>query len=764
MSLNAYIFFGIVLILIGFITFRIDTSFIFKVKVNIYWTYIQLKRLIHNTFRKIPRYLFLVFCFLTAYKLYRGENFYIDSETLSSIFIGAGAMMGGILAIAFTLNSSFLQQNQYLLSTSFFKEYIHGKAERISFFFISLLVVTYFILSFTVFSSIPILGDPKILMPFLIFTIGLSIFVLDSLSSEISNRTNPLIVIQSLKKIALKEITILSKDIERLSSTVPKQNPENRSKNIEGLFYNVHFRDKVSLVSSRISDLIYLAESLQHQVKPAEAAIYAIRDVLMGYIKIRKDNSIISLDTDGILGTNSDVQKILEYPLPEINRIVDIYATSKREYLCLKVKDLYQGLLLQALEIKDQTQTLFGENPVAEYIFFFFKRFIRYAFQNELEEVAFQSQYTLKEIALSSIKNRNGILFKEALATISWIMQVYEKTKNSLYLNQCQLTLAEILVYTNSLEVSNKKDYIEDIFETIFQFETTAPSHKYFYNAQNISLFSLKIEPILRRILNSAIDNNVEFQSFSLDFLEAYRSVIYKIFRFNPEYAKDFLISSISIVINYSIEIIQATKDQRVKERFKQEVQWYTSLISFLKPSSRKNDTDIFVNPIVRLGLLSIVKFEDLDLLNYSIDTLTRLLEKQDTESQDYYWNLNNMHLLGILLHQKKSPSSYEDFRLKLQSLVVDKEESAKNIRNWRDSLVEQRNSSIIDNENIHYIVRNVPIQEVDDYIFSIYGFCDSGCSMQKEHNLRREKQPYIIEFAEIIKLIINRKEITKDD
>ena len=301
-------------------------------------------------------------------------------------------MIGGVLAIVFSL-SLFGEQNAANLHLSrHFEIYAHGWREKS--IYVAIVIITIFFLA----TGIWFISDSPYITPTLKFiaialfplAIGLVFVLVDWQFDIIKTRTNPVNAIRILEKKAMDRIGKMHKDAKKIAEIVRAANSEVTEELALASVYNSYLRSRLSNVDSQIELLLELSAKLSNrdEILTTNRALTAVHNVLAKYLELRKDSALSLLSPVVPLALTSDSEDFIASSLERLNNVgKDFIEDGKTENACYLV-DVYQSLATNSKDIKFINQDY--ENPIFVQITGNLNSYVRFAISQKEQEVVFE--------------------------------------------------------------------------------------------------------------------------------------------------------------------------------------------------------------------------------------------------------------------------------------------------------------------------------------------------------------------------------------
>ena len=332
----------------------------------------------------------------------------LSAKDISGAFLTVGAMLGGVLAIVFSL-SLFGEQNAANLHLSrHFEIYAHGWRER--FIYAVIVIITIFFLAVGIWFN----ANPPHITPTLksitivFFLLGVSfVFVLVDWQYEIiRTRTNPVNAIRSLEKKAIDYLGRIHKDTKKIAKIVRAANSEVTEELVLASAYNSYLQPHLSVVESRIELLLELSAKLSNrsEILTANHALVGVHNVLAKYLELRKDSALVRLSPVVPLALTSDSEGFIASSLERLNNVgQDFIKDGKTENACYLI-NVYRSLATNSKDIKFINRDY--ENPIFEQITGNLNSYIRFAISQKEQEVVFRAAQVYTDLALVALEKK----------------------------------------------------------------------------------------------------------------------------------------------------------------------------------------------------------------------------------------------------------------------------------------------------------------------------------------------------------------------
>ena len=332
----------------------------------------------------------------------------LGAKDISGALLTVGAMLGGVLAIVFSL-SLFGEQNAANLHLSrHFEIYAHGWRER--FIYAVIVIITIFFLAAGIWfnANSPHITPALKSITIVFFLLGVSfVFVLVDWQYEIiRTRTNPVNAIRSLEKKAIDHLGRIHRDTKKIAKIVRSANSEVTEELVLASAYSSYLRPHLSIVDSRIELLLELSAKLSNrsEILTANHALVGVHNVLAKYLELRKDSSRVRLSPMVPLAVTSDSENFIARSLERLNNVGEDFIKDGKTENARYVVDVYQSLATNSKDIRFINQDY--ENPIFVQITGYLNLYIRFAISQKEQEVIFRAAQVYTYLALVALKKK----------------------------------------------------------------------------------------------------------------------------------------------------------------------------------------------------------------------------------------------------------------------------------------------------------------------------------------------------------------------
>ncbi len=402
---------------------------------------------------KFLRHIFLVICaVILAYFLIQFTDL-TDPKTASiSSFADylstIGAMVGGVLAVVFSLTIFGQQSILDVHSTKLLHKYVYGIREKSTFFGISFITLLFFVASRW---SANVIEPNPVTYSILIYGSSMLVavvFVLvDLLYQRVSGKSSSAEIFGFLQKESLAVLKKIDKYSQRLvnigvaEGRVKKQEVQMgllkaQSRAAVSKTFRAELDEKLKVIYEITVRLI-----ARKEYEPANNGLRTLHAVIREYLLLVKDSSTSipanssSLGVLGLLARQSDSVDFLNTNLERLARIGEQNVLNENVQNLQLVTDVFKALVAQAESINHVGNDT--ENYILPLIIGYQTEYLEFAIlQNNLESV-WQTAQALDNMAGSAVRGKSQQAQQQIRESIDKVILFGIKNDRSFVINEC---------------------------------------------------------------------------------------------------------------------------------------------------------------------------------------------------------------------------------------------------------------------------------------------------------------------------------------
>lgn len=327
------------------------------------------------------------------------------SDHLANYFVAIGAMVGGIIAIVFSI-SIFAQQSASDLSSSgYFEEYTRGWNEKLIYLLVVVISILFFGLGL-IFNGKEIGSEWKEISIYVsLFLIG-SVFVLiDAHYQSVSRKLSPLKAILFLEEKAIKFLNETHKDAQRISKILKAKQKEARVGLALAAAYNGYLQPHLKNLDRQIENLFEISMKLsaRQEIMTTNRGLTAIFDVLNNYLDVRKTSSVALLSSISFFTFESDSQSFLTKSFERLNNSGEKFIRDGKTENATHIVQIYRALAVKSSEIAFTER--YHENPIFNQITGYLGFYLKFARQEKNLDVVLSGARTFSNLSMVALQN-----------------------------------------------------------------------------------------------------------------------------------------------------------------------------------------------------------------------------------------------------------------------------------------------------------------------------------------------------------------------
>ncbi len=358
---------------------------------------------------------YFLFLFLLSLKLGAFLDVVALKGVVISYFVQAGAMIGGILAIVFSLNLFLMQNAAENFSSGFYKVIGRDKLQDCIFFFIALCVVLFFSASlFTKDYHILLFGHNFSLgsasLQVSTFLIGLILYLIFHMYQRVFNRMQPEAAISIARDSSISKLDKLSKRVKEAATTLASNPSDNQPASVSEYQASLYQQmSPITYLNDRLSYLFDYHDKLiaKNEKTLAMRVLDSVSDILKKYFSIRSESSL-QIPTEQIFATVSDSQTLLT---PNLERLIFVGATYARNFDnkgVSKTIHIMKSLSMAAIHIKYIAGRR-SDNPIYEQCTGYLGQLVTSIIELKSDEGVFQAAIAYGQLGQDAIQNKYRI-------------------------------------------------------------------------------------------------------------------------------------------------------------------------------------------------------------------------------------------------------------------------------------------------------------------------------------------------------------------
>lgn len=320
-----------------------------------------------------------------------------------TFFTAAGAMVGGILAIIFSLNILMMDKAEKI-PTGFYDIAAKDRIHNLIYILISGCSLLLF--AFAVAHGTLHMGLSKYALEVALLLIGIVFYLVFILYQRVLNKLNPNYVLIEIRKLALNELNKIKRRAEEIAKVLSKDPDIDQAVTNQTILAKSYQYLNPDLYKITLS-LNYLFDYHDRLVSnrersSAENVLQIIETILVKYFETRKESSVV-LPTGYLLATTSDSRDFLTPVLERLIAVGEEYMRNNNATGITKVVRVFRNLCVVASDIRYVTGREV-ENPILGQCRGYFDQLMDSAVKFKSLEGLFQGAIAYKDLGIISVQ------------------------------------------------------------------------------------------------------------------------------------------------------------------------------------------------------------------------------------------------------------------------------------------------------------------------------------------------------------------------
>jgi hypothetical protein len=631
-----------------------------------------------NSFFRSPLFRICIYVLLAGMSLLGGHllnkiGFTISAEALSSLADSIGSVIGGSVAIVFTISTFILQNTSELFSTQYLNKFIENKSERRVFFALVLLSVSSFLIPFI--SSFS--GTYQYIFTLLIFSILCSFFLIYVLYIDLRRMINPETTLLKIRNKAIIELRRIKRSFSRSSKLQAFVNSydEEQKEMLMETQYKLYpaWKDSMVIYVKQLYE-ISLRLLAKNEIETTKLAIKFIYDIHSEHLRLRSGNFVkMPAGIMSLVYTFDDqnfTSSILEYLESYANRILQENRKENIQHLL----QVYEGLIATSLNVEFAKTRMFDRgNPITALMVGYYIGYVENIIATNDINSIWEMVKTTKNVQRIILQKSNDYMLIEYIDSILDKTSMYllahpdVKIRTSFITELVQIILNRVMLSWDNY--SNDKIFWDRLFKSLKKHLAVS---SVILGSSDLSLSNILINfgEWQTNLINSIFD--IKDKKVRKEKLDKYISFMTEWSDFLLDYARDFGIDGTPLCLQVIFSVERNTRIiNSIENRSKQnQDDLYKTQFNILSWYFHKTVTVTKIHSVELGNLLRFLAFEilinlenkiKLNFTNTIIDlyirTIDNLFQKaEDTHGFDLPRIIVELVPLGVILNKYKHP------------------------------------------------------------------------------------------------------------
>jgi hypothetical protein len=398
--------------------------------IKFYWSVVYRIRLVHWYLRNILRvcwvYLtsrvdlarrvgFILVAIGVGWFINRYGLDYFTQELLSNYLVSVGAMIGGAIAIIFTISLGVFTTSASLYPALFAEVDNSSYREKLTYFLVGVITILHlgaglYISGIQPFASeegayispVP-LETSSLVINISLFLVAIVFVLIDWQYKTIKEKSDPYFAIAGFERNTLRRLRKMQRDADIIAGILKAKDTKLSHEMALATAYNQVLQPFVSELERKIESLIETALKFsdRQELHTTKRAFTAVHAVLIQFLDARKTSSLIIPSGISLLAVQSDSQNFLSRVFERLNKAGEKFIKEDKDASATYIIDIYNSLANKAQEISF-VESRRNENPVFGLIVSYLEFLIDLGKKAKNIEVVYQGAGALENMAVIS--------------------------------------------------------------------------------------------------------------------------------------------------------------------------------------------------------------------------------------------------------------------------------------------------------------------------------------------------------------------------
>ncbi len=616
----------------------------------------------------------------------------LTKDVLSSYLITVAAMIGGTIAIIFSISIFLLQGVADLYSSKHFEEYTNNWRDQIVYIIVIVITLGLFGTGLYV-AGISIVTDQisSYVVLLSLALIGLVFGLIDWQYELVRKKISPANAIVFLQNKGLGFLNNLQGNAERIAKVLKAQNSSLTQEMALATAYNRALQPFIKDLDRQLQTLVEISLKLadREEVETTKMGLNVVRFLLVKFFELRKTSSLVLPSPTAFLALESDSQRFLFDNFDRLNKAGEKFMKEGKDELATNIVDNYRVLAIAAKEIKHLSQR--NENPIFGLVADCLNMHIANGIAAKNIEVIFQGSRALGDIAVMAAD-------KGLETTLYGLQEKIMKTaiaglgqKQNIIVDQCSLIFLKIIAAVFRSNNISRRHHFDNSLKNI---ATIASYLNTFIKSGIIpndiaSRFSLskgydEFYAVLVDVANhyGELTEEREKAAYRNDLIEFFREINLSLRTLSEEVKSCDTVLTDSVGrllynLNNLIVDLMGHKDFKdEKEELANRLSWNIHLPGWFVHYAKKFDAgsnpfNTLTDSVAKTGILIVEKLDDEKMVSKCIDCLASIANHSLEKGADKYGYdepraMEKACYLGIIALKKGWKEAVAELRVKL--------------------------------------------------------------------------------------------------
>ena len=334
-------------------------------------------------------------------------------DSLGNYLIAVGAMIGGTIAIIYSISIFLLQGVADLYSSKHFVDYTNSWTDKMIYAIVIVITILFFGAGLLVdgLQTITNAQNSQIVLGSL-GLIGLVFSLIDWQYELMRKKLSPVNAIMFLEKKGFGFLKELQYNAGKIAEIIVLQNQNTSNEIALATAYNHVLKPFINDLDRQLETLVEISMKLadRQEIETTKRGFTAMHNLLIMFLEARKTSSLVIPSQNVFFATEGDSQSFFANNFERLNKSGEKFMNEGKEEIAVHIVDIYNSLAIKAKEVSFVGQR--NENPIISNIVGYLNFFIEIGERTKNIEVVYRGVNTLGRIAfISTEKGLDTILF-----------------------------------------------------------------------------------------------------------------------------------------------------------------------------------------------------------------------------------------------------------------------------------------------------------------------------------------------------------------
>jgi hypothetical protein len=377
-----------------------------------------------------------------------------STNVLSNYLISVGVMIGGTIAIVFSISIFLSQGVADLYSSKHFESYINSWKEQLIYTLVILITLSFFSGGLYIGKLIEVTdSQSSYIILVSLFLIGITFSLIDWQFEIVRKKIKPVQGVLFLAKKGKKSLETLQYNALKVADLIMRQD-ENKSKETAlASAYNHVFQSSIADFDSQLETLFEISLRLanRHEVETAKIGLEVIHNLIVEFLKMREKSSLIIHSSAALLALESDSQNFLARNFDRFNKAGEKSILEGKEELTTHIINIYNSFATHVKDFEFIGQV--NENPILSQVLSYLIFLVETGERLKNIEVVFQGVKVVGNIGIISIEKALNVIDYSVQENLLKIAKFGLAEKCTVIVDRCIENYIKII---NTVIVSNK--------------------------------------------------------------------------------------------------------------------------------------------------------------------------------------------------------------------------------------------------------------------------------------------------------------------